>query len=381
MNYRRKLVRLKYALDSAVVDNALKFSLSSGVPALWLGFSDVEKRDVIRGNYSALRNDLDKAAQILTEAVKKNPKSRSAVISLGSLLCQTDFKDYSHAWQMLSESWKLIDKPEKIDQGSFPFFALGVELALLCDPQSAKWAIHNVYFPFIWKYERCDKKDHSPIFYWHVPKTGGTSVNSKLSKIWYRSGTQFLPSYTTRRFFSYVTASHDGVLPYLSSAHISSENIPISAIEKYRKLLVLRDPKDRALSAWRQYRENPAQRMIILPQHGFVWDFFPIRSFSEWLKTAPAPVVNPLRWTFSAYPISNLAASVDDMIPIEELDNFGGDLLRTLGVEGKNENFRVSKNVTNKNIKEGDMEFGDLEVFLEPDYEVYKSFYRLSGFS
>jgi hypothetical protein len=178
-----------------------------------------------------------------------------------------------------------------------------------------------------------------------------------------------------------VTASHDGVLPYLSSAHISSENIPISAIEKYRKLLVLRDPKDRALSAWRQYRENPAQRMIILPQHGFVWDFFPIRSFSEWLKTAPAPVVNPLRWTFSAYPISNLAASVDDMIPIEELDNFGGDLLRTLGVEGKNENFRVSKNVTNKNIKEGDMEFGDLEVFLEPDYEVYKSFYRLSGFS
>jgi len=381
MNYRVKLARLKSTLDSAVVGSALRLSLPSRVPSLWLGFSDLSRREVIRGNYSALKNDIDEAGRILTGAVQRNPTSKSAVISLGSLLCQTDWKNYDYAWQRLSETWRLIDKPEKIDDRNFPFFALGVELALLCDPQLAEWVIHNIYFPFIWKYERCDKKDYSPIFYWHVPKTGGTSVNAKLSNIWYKSGTGFLPSYTTHRFFSYVVASHDGVLPYLSSAHISSENIPLSAIESYRKLIVLRDPKDRALSAWRQYRENPAQRMIILPQHGFVWDFFPIRSFSEWLTTAPAPVVNPLRWTFSAYPISNLAASVDDVIPIEELDNFGGDLLRTLGVEGKNENFRVSKNVTNKNIKEDDIGFGDLGVFLEPDYEVYKSFYRLSGFS
>lgn len=374
MSNRKKLARLKVALDSFVVDRSLRFGLPGRVPALWFSCSDVEKKGVVLGNYAALRNDIDEAGRILTVEVEKNPLSKNAVISLGSLLCQERWTGYNYAWEKLSKLWGSIDSPEKINKTNFPFFALGVELALLCEPDLARRAIHDVYLPFIWKYERCDRKDYQPIFYWHVPKTGGTSVNSKLSKVWYKSGTTFLPSYITRRFFAYVIAEHDGVLPYISSGHISSKYIPGEAIREYRKLLVLRDPKERALSAWRQYRQNPAQRLVVLPQHGFVWDFFPIRTFLDWLKSAPVPVVNPLSWTFSAYSSSDIGLAVDKVVPIDDLDAFGAELLSSLNGNQKDLAFRASKNVTSKSIREGHLDCGEMKRFLEPDYGLYRKF-------
>ncbi|EDM47390.1 hypothetical protein MDG893_01245 [Marinobacter algicola DG893] len=321
-----------------------------------------------------LRGEVNEAGERLANIVEKFPKSRAAIISLGSLLNQVGWEGHEIAWTRILKQWSWFDRPEKINLGNFPFFALGVELALVCEPRLADLAIKNVYFPFIWKYERKDKKDYDPIFYWHVPKTGGTSVNYNLSKVWYRSDTQFLPSYTTRGFFSYVVENHDGVLPYISSAHMSSSDFPIKSIERYRKLVVLRDPKERALSAWRQYRENPASRLIVLPQHGFVWDFFPVLDFKNWLKTAPLEVVNPLSWTFSGYssPQSlGLSRAIDDAILIKNLDSFGDELLQSLGVENSSEGFRVSKNITNKSIKEGEIDWEGVVRFLNPDYSIY----------
>jgi hypothetical protein len=367
----KTLRRLKATFDCSVVQKSFEYRIAEVLPALILGGQSRTQRDIVRANYLALSQNLDRAGQILAATIARDPSSKSAAISLGSYVSQMGWTNHHFAWERIRHLWKDIDHPRKLTSTNFAFYALGAELALLNEPEIAMKSINDVYLAFIWKYQRCDKKDHSPILYWHIPKTGGTSVNTKLSKVWYSSGTEFLPSYTTRSFFSYVLRHHNGALPYISSAHLPADCIDYQVAKQYRKLLVLRDPEQRALSAWRQYRENPSRRMIILPQHGFVWDFFPIRNFSDWLQSAPVAVVNPLSWTLSDFAVNGYGDAVDDIVPIANLDDYGNELLRSLGVDVKEKNFRVGKNVTNKSVKQGAINFELPKKFLSPDYKVF----------
>lgn len=367
----KNLIRLKVELDCSIAQSCLENGRSEWLPALFLGGRSRTQRNIVRANYNALSNNIDRAGAILAETLIRDPCSRSAAISLGSYVSQSGWSNHDIAWDKVRGLWQAINRPNKLNSENFAFYALGAELALLNEPEIAVKSINDVYLDFIWKYQRCDKKDHSPILYWHIPKTGGTSVNSKLSKVWYSSGTEFLPSYTTRNFFSYVLSNHNGALPYISSAHLPAECMDYQAIRQYRKLLVLRDPEQRALSAWRQYRENPGRRLIILPQHGFVWNFFPVRSYSDWLRSAPVSVVNPLSWTLSDFASNGYGDAVDDVVPIANLDEYGIELLRSLDVDVMEKEFRVAKNVTNKSIDHGEVNLEASKKFLAPDYKVF----------
>ena len=366
-----------------IISNWKKDAINYTVDSLWklggngyltgglIGGFNKEKRQLISANWLALKGEKLLASDILSEIISNNPSERRAVISLGSLLSQVGLENPASLWAKIRDNWLLIDKPEKINGENFHFFALGADLGLRCEPELAESVIKNVYFPFIWNFERLDKREIEPILYWHVPKTGGTSVNATLSRAWYKSGTKYLPSHTTRYFFSYVAKYQGGVFPYLSSAHLSALDIGVDNLRCYRKVLVLRDPEKRALSAWRQYRENPAARLNILPQHGAVWSFLPVCDLGEWAIRAPRHVVNPLEWTFSGFG-DDIDSGIDYVLPLDNLACSGQKMVREMGLNLDDLSFRTEKNVTNKNIKPSLADIDVLKKACQPDSKFYE---------
>lgn len=362
------------------VDTIWRFDSNGLSPSLLLGRMKTKRRALVKANWLALKGEKQLAADFLSSLILTDTSYKEAIISLGGLLSQADIEDPKPAWSKLRKQWLSINKPEKINKHNFPFFALGTDLALRCEPELGKRAIKNIYFPFIWKHERkINKKDQDPIFYWHVPKTGGTSFNAHISNFWYKNGTFFLPAYTTRCFFRTVLQLQDGILPYLHSAHLSTIDIEAKFLNGYQKVVVLRDPKDRAMSAWRQYREAPYKRLLILPQHGFIWNFLPSKNFNAWIESVPDEILNIMNYTFCRNK-NDLKKVVDYSVPIDNLDSFGLDLMDSLGADSKDmKKFRVSKNTTDKSIKDRDIKNLSYSNYFEKDYSMIETLSKIGN--
>jgi hypothetical protein len=291
------------------------------------------------------------AASTLARVIARTPGHRDAVTSLGGLVSLTEVGSdparLAAIWQTVAPAWTDA-QAAPLSAGSFPLYALGVDLLLRIDPGRAEQSIRQTYLPFFWSAERLDRRDRPPVLFWHVPKTGGTSVSTAIARSLYRSGMSLVPSYTSAAFLRWLVLHQDGAFPYLSSAHLSAGDLGVQDASGYVEILVKRDPVQRALSAWRQYRGGPERRLRVLPQHGAIWALLPICDLAEWVARAPGRVICPVSWTFGGDRAR--AAGVTHRIALERLDEHGPDLARELGLPEGDRAMRTSKNVTRKDI-------------------------------
>lgn len=315
------------------------------VSALYAGYP--AGRKVAEGNMLAIRGDRECAAIRLAHVLDEEPSNIAAVTSLGALISKGNLENLEEIWEIIRGMW--TKQSGELHAASFRLYALGIDVLLRLGEGLAERHIRETYLPFMYRYERLATHDREPVLYWHVPKTGGTSISTVISRSTYASGMTFLPSYTSSAFLKWLVINNDGVLPFLSSSHLSAQELGLMSKLDYVELAITRDPLERALSAWRQYFQDPAMRLSVLPQHGHIWSFFPRADLESWSSRAPRRVINPWEWTFSGD--RHRFKCVDHILPLEELDLIGPQLIQELGFGPIQRSLRVAKNVTIKSIR------------------------------
>jgi hypothetical protein len=304
--------------------------------------SPVTKQAAI-ANWHALNGRFDEAACRLGNILAVAPDTRGAATSLGFLLGHRKINCVDKLWTNFRHTWAELKFSQR--PNIFRTYLVGLEMLFLLEPADAEQDIKDRYFPFFAREQLKDSGPEENVLYWHVPKSGGTSVSSHLSKEVYESGMDFVPSYSAKHTLSWIVQNQDGLFPYLSSAHLSAEDLGVQKGSGYKELLVVRDPVARAMSAWRQYTADPAGRFWVLPQHGHVWDFFPVGDLDEWARRAPHGVVNAYQYAFGT---TDRLREVDRLIPIEHLSSRSRDIFAELGVQDEERTIWTSRNVTRK---------------------------------
>jgi len=306
------------------------------------------RRETARANWLALAGEGARAATVLARCAVRSPLDPGPRVSLGFLLTKGLAGNASGVWDILRTPWRDLRRPDDLNAGSFGFFALGVEAAMACGSAEGERAVRDVYLPYFHRNESMGRAIAEPFLLWHVPKTGGTSVTTTVARHFYVSGMSSIPSYTAGHFLRWIVQHQDGLFPFLSSSHLSSSELGLQQRSSYREMLVLRDPVSRALSAWRQYRSRPRNRLWTLPQHGAVWRYFPTCSLAEWSLRVPEEAANPYAWTFGDG-VARLR-NVEFTVQLPDLDGFAPSLGEILGVELGGVGMRASKNVTDRRI-------------------------------
>lgn len=134
-----------------------------------------------------------------------------------------------------------------------------------------------------------------PIFFWHIPKCSGTSLNAALSEHFYRSKLQdVIPGYQYRPLIAYLAKEMHNEIPYFPSMHFGVDDICPNEAAFF--FAVLRDPVRRCLSMYRQEMKNfrVAQKKFsrwhhyrVLPRYGAFWDYRKDWTFKRWLQNIP----------------------------------------------------------------------------------------------
>lgn len=307
--------------------------------------NDLQKR-IRTANILAMQGQLQEAAMLLAEVLSTNPENRDAAISLGAILSLKGVTDPNRVWSRLSPSWFTLEESDL--KTCFPFYCACIENLWSINANIAKESIKNFYYPFFAKYEMLGNRGDKAFFFWHLAKSGGTSLHETVGAYYYRSGLRFVPSYTSRRFLAFLVRSNDCFLPFLSSAHLPASLLDLKNPSYRKETLLVRDPVDRAISAYRQYRSAPESRLNSLPQHGFLWDFLPVKNSRDWVDKSPQEVLNPIGYTFGS--LSRIE-KVDEIFNISALNHSPKKVVSSLGCEEVADSMRSEKNSTNKKIK------------------------------
>lgn len=127
-----------------------------------------------------------------------------------------------------------------------------------------------------------------PIFLFHIPKCGGTTLSKSLTDHFYQSNYDILPKYFEAQLLKFCIQQAYHYFPFLSSQHMDYQFMDID-LKEFRSLCVFRDPLKRVLSALRQtvaanrqgYSDN------VLPKYGSFWHYYNCDSLQDWLAKSP----------------------------------------------------------------------------------------------
>lgn len=248
-------------------------------------------RKEILANLMAMTREDDKAARALAEIVKENPQNHGAVRSLAFIVGHGNPSGMSQMFVSIRKEW-LQTNPCNSQQSS-DFFFLGLELLLKIDREAALKALNGRFFPA--KLSTLRKESTGmPIVLWHIPKTGGTSLNASLNSFFYTPESPKLPDFKWPNSLREILTTKDfGGLPFLSTGHLEGVNLGDIGTSQHVSLAVRRDPASRLISLYKQYVKGLAGRLAVSPQHGHVYPFFPVAPFKAWLENrAPDSLVN-----------------------------------------------------------------------------------------
>lgn len=304
----------------------------------------------------------DEAAAVLLSHVDRD---RKGLISSLSFLVSAGLKPSTLAlcWEAL-ESHREAGLSELIGGGKFLHFSLLVEMALAIDPGWALRAIEDVYLPYMRSDEIKHRRGERMIYFWHVPKCGGTAFNSCLANHFYKSGTAFLPSYLAKGFHRALSSTYHRELPYLASSHIDLHDTALPDRSDVYQVLAVRSPKARAISAWRQYYAGLERRNSIY-QHNAVWEFWPKAGLAEWARRVPAGVANRQCFTFSmdgdiATAAQNVAR-IDLVFDIGDMEASTSLVATEMNLELDLQGLGTRKNVTDKSIEIDEQDLNALD--------------------
>jgi hypothetical protein len=327
-----------------VLCSQLFWPLFKKSPNLYLGSE--EEKYTRKANILAIQGNFQQAAFLLSDVLRIDPKNRNAAISLGAILSLERIEDPEALWSRISAVWSALGVNDLKD--CFPFYCACIENLWDVNPDLAKESITSFYYPFFKQFEMLVHRRDEAFLFWHIPKSGGTSLHEVVGSYYYRSGLKFVPSYTSRRFLAFLVENDDSFFPFLSSAHMPAKLLGLKEPSYRKEVLILRDPVSRAMSAYRQYRGSPESRLKILPQHGYLWNFLPVKNSLAWVEQAPQEVINPIGYTFGC--LSRIQ-KVDEVFDISELNKDPIKVVRSLGCEMALNSIRSKKNSTGKKIK------------------------------
>jgi hypothetical protein len=287
---------------------------------------------------------------------------RNAAISLGALLSLTPLerRTVETVWENISDKWKQVAK--SLVKEPFFVYSLGLEALFILDADKAREHVRNAFIPFFKSHHLIKPRRERKLF-WHIPKCGGTNLVSTLSSEFYVTGLRFVPSYTAKRFLSYILSLDSDVFPFLSSAHLSARELNIYCTSDREEVLLARNPIDRAKSAFRQYYANPMARLQVLPQHGAIWKFFPIANSEDWSARVPDEVMNPLCATFGG---AERANKVNALLSLDSLSSDAPRVCRSFGIDSDLV-FKCERNSTDKKIKLSDRAVETIKLRTEAD--------------
>lgn len=327
---------------------------------LYLG-SESEKY-IRKANILAIEGNFLQAALLLADVLRIDPKNRNAAISLGAILSLEGIDDPEALWSRLSAVWFALGANDLKD--CFPFYCACIENLWDINPDLAKESVTSFYYPFFKQFEMLVPRRDETFLFWHIPKSGGTSLHEVVGSYYYRSGLKFVPSYTSRKFLAFLIQNDDSFFPFLSSAHLPAKLLGLKEPCDRKEVLILRDPVSRAMSAYRQYRGSPESRLKVLPQHGYLWNFLPVKNSLAWVEQAPQEVINPLEYTFGC--LSRIQ-KVDEVFDISDLNKNPIKVARSFGCGVTLDNIRSEKNSTNKKKEFGTDAKAVLKQRVTPD--------------
>lgn len=253
-----------------------------------------------RGSEYATSDRIDEAiCECVPLLSNKDSHISSAARSNVAFLLDSRFEISDETLHLLENSidWTVLSDNSSI-RSRFEEFGLAVQLLRRTD--SARWLRQTERYVGLMSTEEVVERRQSPILYWHIPKTAGTSLVQGISAVFYRNGSRFLPTYVFSSLLGGCIQRFPGKLPFLSSSHLPRHRFSTDGLEEWSEIMVVRDPVSRCLSAWNQYYP-PHHRRVIYPQHGHLWHFFPAARLGDWARRAPWNVVNAATSTLVAY--------------------------------------------------------------------------------
>jgi len=330
------------------------------------------RRWLVRANMAVMRNAWQRAMPCYLKSLHADPDDITCIISFGTALAAyATPEDYDRAWRDLGGASALSQA------ASLPVnrLLLLLEIGLCVGDAVAVAAFKTVYLRDHLLADRvldARRTGRDALLFWHIPKCGGTSFNAALSHLFYRSGTALLPSYHTPNLLRCLVEQHMDEVPFLSSAHLETRDLP-DIPASVTQIAIMRDPVRRALSAWRQYRDAPEARLLVLPQHGRIWDALPAADLDAWARRCPSGQINKMTHTFDAGGDPQRAAEraglCAHLIDLAEMNDRLPELCETLGLDLPV--LPRDLNVSRKDIGYDLVQMAALEEALSPDCMMY----------
>lgn len=349
--------------------------LTPGFPALEFALvSDRYKRWLYKANYLSVRGEIKEAVDQFIRILKVRPNDRIVHINLSYLIAQSsDEKLAEYTLNKLEGIGGDIDQDDHLARTQ-------IELRFMLDEQDGLSAADRYIDQILIPDKRGEvPSGHKPIFFWHIPKCAGTSINRYFSSYYYKSNLELFPGYHTPLFLKYIIEKRAGLFPYVSSAHMRLAHLDGSQIEdNYYQVAIIRDPMSRSVSSWRQYYHDPLRRLNVLQQHGSHWDYWPGANLGEWVERAPESHINYLCSTFSGSIDENEALSYAKNIDCAgNFKQVNACLKAICDLYGLN--FDVSQiptklNSTNKQLSYSDHDMSLLKQSLNKDLKFYDLF-------
>lgn len=347
---------------------------SHAFPPGFLGVYPQSRRVLAQANFAAVRGIKADALRKLAQLIATDPQNPAALTSFGALLNDIDAPDLlEDVFDILGGAARLEKEAATLPRGVL--FVL-LNLALLVRPEFGKSVVQSVYIDQILRPDLLAEPKGKPLFTWHIPKCGGTSINAFLAQHFYRSGMSVLPAYDCRALLTHLAAAHHGDMPFISSAHLPYSDFTTGFGRRFCQIAFLRDPFARAVSAWRQYAENPYIRLQVLPQHGAIWDFWPRGNLAQWAQRCPPMQVNKMTSSFAAdldLPAAlRHAGEVTHLFDLKDSDQALPYLRDELGIPFEG---RASKslNASQKSIAYKPAEAEKLHEMIQPDQDFYRA--------
>lgn len=355
-------------------DRRMRRSKPPRPPAELYLLADRSRIRVARANYLAVQGSRDEAAVKLAHVIASRRGTPGAIPSLGVLVSGDLSEETARlCWSAAGGRRALLNLSSSPLADHFPLFAVLVEMGLAADEEQTRAFVEEVYVHRMQQEECLRRPSGRTILFWHVPKCAGTAFNNCLAHAFYRSGTRCLPSYTARRFLQLLLSEYRDVFPYLSSAHLRRHEL--LPPEGLYQALSIRNPVERAISAWRQYYRAPEKRLEILPQHGCVWDFWPTAGLAEWAGRAPPEVVNRQTATFSPTldpeEAARRIAEIDVVFDMADIRTAAEEIARKFELPLDFGLLETRKNVTKKTIAFQADEVEVLRSRLSPDLTMF----------
>ncbi|MCE7995968.1 MAG: sulfotransferase family protein [Roseivirga sp.] len=362
------------ALDKSFIKAFnLREKLMPGFPAWEFNLAqDDYHKNLYRANYLTIRGDRKKSVELLVRILRELPNDRRTNLNLSFLIAQDASKVLAdHAYGLISQL--------KVDVDTNDHFARTLcELLLTLEDRKAKEVTDHYIENFLLKdLIKPIDKNQKPIFFWHIPKCAGTSISTYISSQFYKHNHDFFPGSHTPLFLKLLTEEKTGLFPYISSAHFGLSVFDREAInDNYFQIGVVRDPKSRSISSWRQYYDDPLKRLAVLQQHGSIWDYWPRASLKEWSERAPVSHSNYLVSTFSSQMDADdafeFAKGIDYLASFKNISASIQAVCERYGLEFSKDAIPTKLNSTNKSLTHSSED----ELYLEEALQLDLSFYN-----